>query len=73
LEHFVNLFSMSPGEALICATRNGGLAMDPTGRSGTLEAGSAADFLIVDGDPLADIRVLQDRSRLTVLKGGRSV
>jgi imidazolonepropionase-like amidohydrolase len=73
LEYFVDLFGMSAAEALICATRNGGEAMDPTGRLGTLEANSLADFVIVDGDPLADIRVLQDHSRLTVFKGGRSV
>jgi imidazolonepropionase-like amidohydrolase len=73
LEYFVDLFGMSPAEALICATRNGGLAMDPRGRLGTLGAGSTADLVIVDGDPLANIRVLQDHSRLTVVKGGRSV
>jgi imidazolonepropionase-like amidohydrolase len=72
LEYFVDLFSMSPAEALLCATRNGGLAMDPTGRLGTLEAGSTADFVIVDGDPLEDIRVLQDHDKLTVVKGGET-
>jgi len=73
LEYFVDLFGMSPAEALICATRYGGLAMDPTGRLGTLEAGSLADFVIVAGNPLTDIRVLQDHSRLTVVKGGQTV
>lgn len=70
LEYFVELFGMPPAEALLCATRNGGAAFDPQGRVGTLEAGSFADLVIVDGDPLADIRVLQDHARLTVLKGG---
>ena len=63
---------MRPAEALVCATRNGGEAFDPTGSLGTLRTGNVADFLIVDGDPLADIRVLQDRQRLTVFKGGRT-
>ncbi len=71
LEYFVDLFGMSPAEALLCATRNGGQAMDPSGQLGTLEADTKADCVIVDGDPLADIRVLQDRGRLTVIKGGR--
>ena len=70
LEYFVELFGMSTAEALICATRNGGLAFDPCGSLGTLAAGSLADLLLVDGDPLADIRVLQDRARLTVMKDG---
>jgi imidazolonepropionase-like amidohydrolase len=70
LEYFVELFGMSPAEALICATRNGGLAADPSGRRGTLQEGSLADMVIVDGDPLADIKILQDLSRLDVIKGG---
>ena len=70
LEYFVDLFDMRPAEALLCATRNGGVAMDPSGSLGTLEAGTAADVVMVDGDPLEDIRVLQDHAKLTVIKGG---
>ncbi len=70
LEYFVELFGMSNAEALLCATRNGGLAFDPKGRVGTLVAGSLADLVVVDGDPLSDIRVLQDRGRLEVMKDG---
>lgn len=72
LEYFVTLFDMSPAEALLCATRDGGAAADPTGMVGTLEAGKYADLLVVDGDPLSDVRVLQDHSKiLGVMKGGR--
>lgn len=70
LEYFVDLFDMRPAEALVCATRHGGQAMDPDGSLGTLEAGTTADLVVVDGDPLADITVLQDHSKLTVIKGG---
>ena len=70
LEYFVDLFDMRPAEALLCATRNGGVAMDPSGSLGTLEAGTAADVVMVEGDPLEDIRVLQDHAKLTVIKGG---
>ena len=70
LEYFVDMFDMRPAEALICATRNGGEAMDPEGSLGTLVADTKADFVVVDGDPLADIKVLQDHSALTVYKGG---
>jgi len=73
IEHFVDLFGMSPGEALICATRNGGQAHDRSGKLGTLEAETCADMIIVDGDPLADVRVLQDHAKLEVIKGGRRV
>ena len=71
LQYFVELFGMSPAEALICATRNGGLAMDSSGRTGTIEVGSVADIVIVEGDPMEDIRLLQDHSKLTVIKGGQ--
>ena len=38
---------------------------------GTLEQGMIADVLIVDGDPVADITILQDRSRISsVIKEG---
>ena len=41
-------------------------------RLGTLEAGKLADILCVEGDPLADIRLLQDKSRLMlILKDGQ--
>jgi imidazolonepropionase-like amidohydrolase len=73
LEYFVDLFGMPPGEALLCATRNGGAAFDPAGRVGVLREGAWADLLIVDGDPLSDIRVLQDHRRLTVVKAGQSL
>jgi len=73
LEYFVTLFGMSAAEALICATRNGGLAMDSSGAMGTLETGSIADFILVEGDPLEDVRVLQDHSKLTVFKGGQAI
>ncbi len=71
LQYFVELFGMSNAEALICATRNGGLAFDKSGDYGTLEVDTAADLVIVDGDPLEDIRVLQDQSKLMVMRAGR--
>jgi imidazolonepropionase-like amidohydrolase len=71
LEYFVNMFGMSEAQAIICATRNGGEAADPSGGRGTLKAGSLADLLIVDGDPIEDISVLQDHDKLTVMKGGK--
>ena len=34
---------------------------------GTLEPGKLADLLVVDGDPLEDISILQDKSRLSLM------
>lgn len=69
VEHFVTLFGYSPSEALQCATRVGGELMGLA--VGELKAGYLADLLVVDGDPLADVRVLQDRARIRlVVKDG---
>ena len=70
LEYFVDLFDMRPAEALICATRYGGEAMDPEGSLGSLVEHTLADFVVVDGDPLEDVRILQDHDKLDVYKGG---
>lgn len=73
LELFVELLGMSPLQAITCGTRNSAFAVDPD-RLGTLETGRFADLLVVDGDPLADIRILQDHSRLTaIFLGGEPV
>lgn len=73
LEYFVELFGFSPAQALLCATRNGGRAFDPHGSLGTLAAGTAADLVVVDGNPLEDVRVLQDHAKLTVMQRGSFV
>jgi imidazolonepropionase-like amidohydrolase len=74
LELFVSMLGMSPAKALRCATENNALFLKNGARAGVLEPGRLADVLIVDGDPLADIRVLQDRTRFKdVLLGGESV
>lgn len=70
LAFFVEHYGYSPAEALVCATRNGGLAMGHADL-GTLEAGKLADIILVDGDPLADISVLSGPEKVVfVMKGG---
>jgi imidazolonepropionase-like amidohydrolase len=72
LEHFVRLFGYSPMAAIQAATRHGGALMGRPGELGRIGAGALADLLLVDGDPLADIAILQDAGRLAgIMKGGR--
>ncbi|MQA17581.1 MAG: amidohydrolase family protein, partial [Pseudonocardiaceae bacterium] len=74
LEMFVEYMGMTPMEAIIAATRNGAFAMRLEGELGTLEPGRIADVLVLDGDPLADVRILQERERIVeVIKEGRRV
>ena len=60
LEMFVDYMDMSPMEAIVAATRNGAFAMRMEDDLGTLEHGRIADVLVIDGDPLADVKILQD-------------
>jgi imidazolonepropionase-like amidohydrolase len=41
--------------------------------AGAVRPGALADLLLVDGDPTADVRVLQDAGRLRTFLGGREV
>jgi imidazolonepropionase-like amidohydrolase len=65
---------MTPMEAILSATSVGADLLDMTDLVGSVEAGKYADLLIVDGDPLKDISILQDIDRIKmVMKGGEIV
>ncbi|MBI3824297.1 MAG: amidohydrolase family protein [Planctomycetes bacterium] len=71
LTFFVNYVGFAPLDVITCATKTGAEIMGRSHEFGTLEAGKLADVLIVDGDVLADISILEDRRRfLAVLQGG---
>ena len=71
LEVYVGL-GMKPMDAIQTATRNAAEAIKLGKDLGTLEAGKLADIVAVDGDPIADIRVLQEKKRIAmVLKEGK--
>ena len=71
LEYFVDLLGFSPMEALVAATRLGGEIMGMGNELGMIKKGYLADLLLVDGDPAANVRVLQDKSRLlAIMKDG---
>jgi imidazolonepropionase-like amidohydrolase len=46
---------LSPMDAIVCATKNNAELIGASDR-GTLESGKKADFLVLDGNPLDDIR-----------------
>ncbi|MBM4048879.1 MAG: amidohydrolase family protein [Planctomycetes bacterium] len=63
---------LSPLDAIRAATRNTADALGILDTVGTLETGKAADLLIVNGDPLADVaRLCQRENVLLVMKDGR--
>ena len=69
LEIYVSA-GFTPLEAIQSATIVPARALHRDGELGTLEVGKLADLIIVDGDPLADIRNL--RKTITVVAGGRA-
>lgn len=72
LSFFVNYVGFTPLQVITCATKNGARLMGRSDELGTVEPGKFADLLIVDGDVLADIRLLEDRARfIAVIQGGR--
>ncbi|MFI5459238.1 MAG: amidohydrolase family protein [Isosphaerales bacterium] len=71
LTFFVRYVGFTPLETITCATRTGAEIMGRGQELGTVEPGKMADLLVVDGDVLADIALLEDRSRfLAVIQGG---
>ncbi len=71
LEFMVRFLGMSPAEALVAATSRAAECLERSD-IGRLEPGRLADVLVVQGDPLDDIRVLQPRENIKmVMKGGR--
>ena len=64
----------SAAETLMATTRVAAEAIGIHDRVGTLEPGRRGDVIVVDGDPLADIRILQDPARIAwVVKAGQVV
>lgn len=71
LTFFVRHVGFTPLETLKCATKTGAEILGRAHELGTLQTGKLADVLVVDGDVLADISILEDRSRfIAVMQGG---
>ncbi|MEQ1830839.1 MAG: amidohydrolase family protein [Pirellula sp.] len=71
LTFFVREVGFTPLEVIQCATKTGAEIMGRGNEFGTVETGKIADLLIVDGDVLQDISILEDRSRfIAVVQGG---
>jgi imidazolonepropionase-like amidohydrolase len=64
LQIFVDDLGFSPAEALACATSVTARFMSRGDRIGVLQPGRFADFIAVDGSPLENIAILQDKSRI---------
>lgn len=71
LEWFVQA-GMTPAQALATATTNAAALLRMPAKLGRVSAGSYADIVAVEGDPLTDIRAITQRV-VWVMKGGAVV
>jgi len=65
IEGLVEL-GMTPGDAIVAATRNGAIASGALDEFGTIESGKSADLLLLDADPLLDIANIRRQSMVMV-------
>ena len=71
LSFFVKHVGLTPLEVVRCGTRTGAEILGRGHEIGTLELGKLADVLVVEGDVVGDIAVLEDRRRfIAVMQGG---
>ncbi len=72
-EFAIRAEALSPAEILLSATSVNAELLQRTGELGVVAAGALADLLVVDGDPLADISLLErpQETLAAIMKGGR--
>ena len=64
----VEAAGFTPMEAILAGTRDGAAALGMAASRGTVEPGKVADLLVLDANPLEDIRNTT-RIRMTVVRG----
>jgi len=71
LELFVRLFSWPTKDVLVAVTRWGAELMGMGEQLGQIREGFLADLILVDGNPVEDIAILQNREKLlAIMKDG---
>jgi imidazolonepropionase-like amidohydrolase len=72
LEFMVNWLGMTPMQVIVASTSKAAECIERP-ELGALVAGKAADVLVVDGNPLDDVSVMQKRDKLhLVMKAGKA-
>jgi imidazolonepropionase-like amidohydrolase len=71
IELLASYVGYTPMEAIMCATKNAAMACFIGDKTGTIEPGKFADIIVVDGDPLMNVKILQeiDKIKMVMLEG----
>lgn len=71
LELLVRYCDFTLMDAIVATTKNGAMACFMGNKTGTIEPGKLADIIVIDGDPLADIKILQnvEKIKMVMLEG----
>lgn len=67
LELLVKYCDFTPMEAIVSATKNAAKACFLEEQTGTIEKGKWADLLVIDGNPLEDITILQQKEKIKMV------
>ncbi len=67
IELLTKYCSFTPMEAIVAATKRGAEACFMGDKTGTIETGKYADIIVVDGDPLSNIKILQDVNKIKIV------
>ena len=74
LTYYVNEIGIPAQDVIRWATKHGAELMGRGHELGTVAVGKLADLLVVEGNPLDDITLLEERANLVaIIKGGRPV
>jgi imidazolonepropionase-like amidohydrolase len=71
MELLVKHCGFTPMQVIRAATKNGAEACFVGDKTGTIQKGKFADIIVIDGDPLADIKIFQDidKVKMVMLEG----
>ncbi|MCI9597748.1 MAG: amidohydrolase family protein [Firmicutes bacterium] len=69
----LNKAGMTNMEVLVAATKNGAEMLKIDDITGTLEEGKFADLLVIDGDPLKDMKAISTETMEVIMKEGSFV
>jgi imidazolonepropionase-like amidohydrolase len=71
MELLVKNCGFTPMQVITAVTKNGAEACFVGDKTGTIQKGKFADIIVVDGDPLADIKIFQevDKIKMVMLEG----